>query len=278
MTMTWHADQTLLAAYGQGALDGVRAGSLEAHLMSCDRCREELAVSVPAPSLDRIWHGVEEAIDSPRLGIVERVLIAVRVPDHVSRLLAVTMSLRASWLVAEVAALGFAVVAANGATGRQADLALFLFLMVAAMLPVAGVAVAFGPGIDPTHDIALAAPMRADRLLLMRAAAVLAASIAITAIAAIALPGLDAIAAAWLLPAFGLTMATLVLGTWLHPFAAAASVTLAWAGVAAAAAIGTQDRFAAFRPEGQVAWAVAIAVLAALLFHRHSAYEEGIAR
>ncbi len=71
--------------------------------------------------------------------------------------------------------------AANGTTGRQADLALFLFLMVAAMLPVAGVAVAFGPGIDPTHEIALAAPMRADRLLLMRAAAVLAASIVITA-------------------------------------------------------------------------------------------------
>jgi hypothetical protein len=276
MTTTWHADPEMLSTYAVGALDDVRASSLEAHLLTCDRCRDGLASSVPVSALDRVWAEVVDVIDAPHPGVVERALVTMRVPDHLARLLAATPSLRMSWLVAEVVALGFAVVAANAATGPSADLALFLFLMVSALLPVAGVAVAFGPGIDPTYEIGAAAPMRADRLLLMRAAAVLATSASITGCAALALPGLDVIAAAWLLPSLGLTLATLALGTWLRPLVAAASVALGWAAFAAATAVSTHDRLAAFHPAAQVACLVAIATSAAVLAQRHTVYEEGI--
>lgn len=276
MTTTWHADPETLSTYAVGDLDDVRASSLEAHLLTCSRCREGLASSVPVAPLDRVWAEVVDVIDAPNRSVVERLLLTMRVPDHLARLLAATPSLRMSWLVAEAVALGFAVVAANAATGPSADLALFLFLMVSALLPVAGVAVAFGPGIDPTYEIGAAAPIRADRLLLMRAAAVLATSASITGCAALALPGLDVIAAAWLLPSLGLTLATLALGTWLRPLAAAASVGLGWAAFAAAAAVSTHDRLAAFHPAAQVACLVAIATSAAVLAQRHTVYEEGI--
>jgi hypothetical protein len=277
MTTTWHADPATLIAYAAGALDDVRAGSLEAHLLTCDRCRDGLTGSVPAASLERMWDDVVDAIDTPTPGIVERGLCALRVPDHVARLIAATPSLRASWLLAEAVVLAFAVIAANGATGRGVDVARFLFLVVAALLPVAGVAVAFGPGIDPSYEIGAAAAMRGDRLLLTRAAAVLASSVAISGLAAVTMPGLDATAVAWLLPSLGLTLATLALGTWLRPFVAAATVALTWVAIAAVAAAATDDRLAAFRPLAQLGCVVAIGAAAAVLAHRHTVFEEGIA-
>lgn len=276
MTTTWHADPATLERYAGGDLDDVRAVSLEAHLLTCDRCREALAPSLPVTPLDRAWAGVVDAIDAPHPGVVERGLLGLGVPGHITRLLVATTSLRASWLVAEAVALGFAVLAANGTAGREADLALFLFLVVAALLPVAGVAVAFGPGVDPTYEIGAAAPMPAARVLLIRATAVLAVSVTITALAALALPGFDVIAVAWLLPSLGLTLATLALGSWLRPIVAAVVVAWAWIALVAAAAVGAEDRFAIFRPAGQAACLAAIAVSVAVLAHRRSVYEEGI--
>ena len=278
MTTTWHAEPAVLAAYVEGSLDDVRASSFEAHLLTCDRCRDGVATSTTADAIDRMWGSVVDTIDTPHRSAVERLLLALRVPEHLARLLMATPSLRLSWLVAEALALGFAVIAANGTSGQDEELVLFLFLVVAALLPVAGVAVAFGPGIDPTYEVAAAAPMPADRLLLIRAAAVLASSVSITALAALALPDLDAIAAAWLLPALGLTAATLALGTWVRPLVAAASVALTWVLFAAAAAVSTQDRLAAFRPAGQVACLAVIAASAAVLAHRHTLSEGRIVR
>jgi hypothetical protein len=61
----------------------------------------------------------------------------------------------------------FAVLAAQVGSGPDASLA---FLTVAPLLPLAGIAMAYGPGIDPTYEIGLAAPMRSLRLLLRAAA------------------------------------------------------------------------------------------------------------
>ena len=223
-----------------------------------------------------MWHEVVVSLDGPRAGFVERGLRAVRVPEHVGRLLAATPSLRLSWLLAEVVALGFAVLAANLASGNDADVARFLFLVVAALMPLAGIAVAFGPGVDPTYEIGVAAPMRADVLLAMRACAVLTTSLAITGCAALAMPGLDVTAAAWLLPSLGLTFVTLALGTWWRPFVAASVAALVWVAIVSTAAVATQDRLAAFRPAAQVTCLAAIAISTAVLARRHAVFEEGI--
>jgi hypothetical protein len=39
---------------------------------------------------------------------------------------------------------------------------MLLFLVMAALLPVAGVAAAYGPGVDPAYDVGRASPCRAS--------------------------------------------------------------------------------------------------------------------
>src|SRR6266516_7519916 len=137
---------------------------------------------------------------------VEGVLVRLRVPDHMARLLAATPSLRWSWFSAAAIAAGFAAWAAHaGPRG------LLVFLAVAPLLPVGGVAAAFGPWSDPAHDLAQASPTASFSLVMIRSTAVLAATVGIGGIVATFLPGTDWIAVAWVLPSFALTIASLAL-------------------------------------------------------------------
>ncbi len=274
---TWHADTALLSAYASGDLDAARAYSLEAHLLACDRCRAGIGSVSDHEQLDRMWSEVTETVDAPRPGVVERGLVGIGVRDHVARLLAATPSLRLSWLGAEALALGFAVVAADSAvTEAGRELGMFLFLVVAALLPVGGVAAAYGPGLDPTYEVSLSSPMRSFGLLMIRAAAVLGTSIAIAGLAALALPGWDWAAVAWLLPSLGLTLASLALATRLRPLVAAGTVTFAWVAIALVAAYGTNDRLVIFRGGGQAVFLIVIALSAIVIARRREAFEQGV--
>jgi anti-sigma factor RsiW len=273
----WHADTTLLSTYASGDLDEARAYSLEAHLLACARCRAGVGNVSDHEQLDRMWAEVTEAVDAPRLGVVERGLVRLGVRDDVARLLAATPSLRLSWLGAEALALGFAVVAANAAvTEGGRELGMFLFLVVAALLPVGGVAAAYGPGLDPTYEVSLASPMRSFGLLMTRAAAVLGTSTVLAGLSALALPGLDWAAVAWLLPSLGLTLASLAVATRLRPLVAAGSVTFAWVTVSLVAAYRANDRFVIFRGGGQAAFLVVIALSAIVIARRREAFEQGV--
>jgi len=272
MTTTWHADTALLTRYASGDLDEARAYSLEAHLLACDTCRAGVAAVSDQAQLDRMWAEVTEAVDAPRPGVVERGLVRLGVSDHVARLLAATPSLRLSWLGAEALALGFAVVAANSAiTERGRSLGTFLFLVVAALLPVGGVAAAYGPGLDPTYEVSLASPMRSFGLLMTRAAAVLGTSTVLAGIAALSLPGMGWTTVAWLLPSLGLTLAALGLATSLGPVTSGALVSFTWILIVLGAWQASGDPLNAFGDAGQLAClGVALAGLAAVLVRRDS--------
>ena len=277
MTMgTWHADAATLARYAAGAIDEVTADSLESHLVACETCRRALAADADPASLDRMWAGIVDELDVPRAGAVERGLLAIGVRDHVARLLAATPSLRLSWVAAEAVALATAAALASATRGRTADAGLALFLGLAALLPVAGVAAAFGPGVDPTYEVGLASPMRSFRLVVLRALAVLGTSAAIAGVAALAIPDVGWTAAAWLLPSLALTAATLALSTSFRPQLAAAGVTAAWLAVAVTATVRTADRFAAFRGSAQLAFAVVLVISCVVLVQRRRAFEGGV--
>ena len=284
MTMTpstWHADAETLASYAEGATDDVTADSLEAHLIACDTCRRALAATAEPATLDRMWAGVVDELDTPRAGVVERGLTAIGVRDHVARLLAATPSLRLSWLVAEAVALGTAAALTSATRGRAADAGLALFLVLAALLPVAGVAVAFGPGVDPTYEVGLASPMRSFRLVVVRALAVLGTSTAIAGVAALAQeylggPDVGWAAAAWLLPSLGLTAATLALATSFRPQIAAAITAATWLALAGTATARTADRLAPFRGTAQLVFVVLIVISCVVLVQRRRAFEGGV--
>ena len=175
----WHADGEVLGAYSDGRLDAAGRWSVEAHLTSCAACRLQAGALVDPVRLRRLRAALIEAVDVPRAGVVER-LVRLGVPDHTARVLAATPALRGSWLLAVAATLAFAVLAAWVRRGADANL---WFLCIAPLLPLAGIAVAYGPGVDPTYEIGLAAPLGSFRLLLLRAATVLGTSTLLAAAA-----------------------------------------------------------------------------------------------
>ena len=94
-------------------------------------------------------------------------------------------------------------------------------------------------------------------------------------LAALALPGLDWTAAAWLLPAFALTVLTLAVSTVMEPVPSAVGVALWW--VVSVALVGhlAGDGVAAFHADGQVVCVVLIAVAGLVLARRSEAFERG---
>ena len=266
--MSWHVQPELLAAYARGDTDEAHAYSIEAHLPSCGQCRAQIAALVDGERLAHAWAGIEASLDAPRRGPVEAALARLGVPDHLARLLGATPALRASWLVACAAALALAVLAAS-----RGDDAIVVFLILAPLLPVAGVALAYGPDVDPTYEIGLAAPLRSFGLLLIRALAVLAATSVMAAIAALALPGLHWSAAAWLLPALGLTLASIALATRVSPVAASGSLTVVWVLSVLTGWSLSEEPLLVFGPAGQILCALVAAVAAVVVARSADSFE-----
>lgn len=233
--MTWHPDDSLLRAYTTMTLDEAARWSVEEHLTQCSACRERIGqIEVPQldleDSLEAVWDEIVHEIDArERRTLGERLLLAVGVPGHLARLLAATPSLTLSWLLAVAGTLAVAVIVARVTydPGTAVSTPL-LFLVVAPLLPLAGVAVSFGPGVDPIYDLELAAPLQAGRLLLVRVVAVLATTIPLAGVAALALPELNWTVVAWVLPAFALATVSLALSARLAPWRACSLVAGMW--------------------------------------------------
>ncbi|HVF04861.1 MAG TPA: hypothetical protein VNA20_08480 [Frankiaceae bacterium] len=222
---TWHVAAADLRDYAAGTAGVAVAASVESHVPRCRDCAAALSPAVDAGRLDAVWAEIGDRIDLPRRSLLERALAAVGVRDTDARLLAATPNLRSGWFGSLTLVAAFAFLATVLGAGRG-DITLLLLL--APVLPVIGVAAAFGPHADPTYDLTVAAPYSVLRLLLLRAATVLGTCVTVTAAIAFAMP--DAAATtAWLLPALALTLATLALATWLDIAVAATAVAVGWA-------------------------------------------------
>jgi len=121
-TGAWHADGELLAAYDEERLDAAARWSVEAHLTSCADCRVQARALVDPARLRRLRAALVDAVDLPRAGVTERLLVRLGMAEHTARLLAATPALRGSWLLAVAAALAFAVLAARLDPGPDGNL------------------------------------------------------------------------------------------------------------------------------------------------------------
>lgn len=261
--MTWHVAEEDLRAYARGELAGPLLWSADTHLVACAECRGVLGEVSDPVALDAGWERLDAELDAPRPGWFEALLTRVGIADHTARLLAATPVLRRSWLAAVV----FLLLATVGAVHTVGSPTLFLAL--APLLPLAGVALSYGPALDPTYEMAVVAPMHGFRLLMIRTLAVLVAGLGLNGLATLALPGYGLRALAWLLPALALTATGLALTPRLGPVLAPSLVGGAWVAVllaAQAAQHTAADPLAPFTAAGQgVAGAVA-ALAAGLLF------------
>ncbi|MFE3429410.1 zf-HC2 domain-containing protein [Streptomyces sp. NPDC059171] len=206
---------------------------------------------------------------SPRLSPVARILWAAG------------PALRGAWAVA-LAVVALGAVALSYGAGLGASVRLLL-LVTAPVLPLAGVALSYGRHADPLYEVVTGTPSGGLRLLLVRAAAVLGVSVPSLTLAGAVLPPAAGGpgAAAWLLPGLALTLAALVLGSFVGSRRGAAAAGGAWAlfvvapaadGPAGAALMaGAAPYFSG--PAVQSGWAAGALVCGLLLAARRRSFD-----
>ncbi|HJE60243.1 MAG TPA: zf-HC2 domain-containing protein [Nocardiopsis listeri] len=259
--MSWHLSHDQLHRYATHTADDVTAMSVEAHLTYCARCRDRLPTD--ETWLERSWANLRDVVDRPRPSPLERLLGALGLREGTAKLLAATPTLYRAWLVATVIVLAATLVLAH-----EIPRGTMLFSFTVPVVPLVGVALAYGHGVDPAHSLASVTPWAGPRLLLLRTCAVLVPALTLCTVASLLMPTVATAyeAVFWLLPALAMVAACLALGRWLHLSMAGAVVGGGWLLLMAMFAIleGT-DPFQLFSPLAQAGWATALALLAAVV-------------
>lgn len=258
----WHLDPGLAASYAAGGTDPVLSASVEAHLVACAECRALLPVD--RPRLDAVWTEVVAQVHAPRRSLLERLLGHVGLDEGAARLVVTTPSLRGAWLTGVLVVLVLALLTAHGD-----DHGIALFLALAPILPVAGVALVFGPKADPAHEIVAATPYSLVKLIAARSVLVLLTTMLPAAALTPFLPG-GLLALGWLLPGLALTAGTLALSRHLPPPVAAVGLGTLWAVLTLPGLAADRDPFLATHPVVQLLAVLGLlAATAALVHHRH---------
>jgi len=267
--MSWHVDELAVRRYQSDEADRVASASLEAHLTGCAQCRGLLMVD--RDWLERSWIGVADRVEPGKSGVVESGLTKLGVPSHLARVVAVSPALRISFVLAVALVMGFAALAStSNSTGETYR----IFLAVAPLLPVAGVAFAYGRLVDPAHEFTMVAPIDSFRLLMLRAATVLTVSIVLGVVVWPIVPAPGSVGiSAWLLPALALTLITLALASRLEVWLAAGLVGGGWV---AAMLLALSWEVEAFDGDAQALYAaVALLATGAVLVRRNHYDREG---
>ncbi|PZT76625.1 MULTISPECIES: hypothetical protein [unclassified Streptomyces] len=295
MTTAWHVADHLARRYAAGTAPETDAWSLEKHVESCAPCARRVTAAVrergaAAPLLDEIRAAVLATAAAEAEGVsAERVPVAdpwrrMTGARRFGRVLwAAGPAFRGGWLGALLLVVGAAVALAFG--GGPDTQARPVLLLLAPVLPVAGVGLSYGRSADPMHEIIATSPGGGLRLLLVRTAAVLGTAVPVTTLAWAVLPasagGPGALS--WLLPGLALTLAALSLGSYVGCRAGSWAVAAAWAAAVTVPGLGSSHtplaeaaRTAARLLSGtpaQGAWAAAAVLGAGLLALRRRSFD-----
>ncbi len=219
--------------------------------------------------LDANWRAITAELDAPRPARLERLLRSVRLPGDITRIVVATPALRRAWYMS----IGGAILVGLGAADEADRNSLFTLLTLAPMVPVLGVAMAYGPAADPMYEVQLATPMRGIRLVAVRATTVLAVSVLLIGLLAALSPVARPMAAAWLLPALALTSCSLAAMTVLPPRQAAGLVGVAWVIGVVIARAATAETLAAFGIVGQIVGLVVTVLSCVIVTVRRASFD-----
>ncbi len=230
---TWHAPPDALARFARSpeSLDDLTASSLEEHLIACTECRAIVAGAADVSALQRSWAEVADGIDQPLHTFVERTLARLGLPDDLARVVGATPGLRVAWLVTTVV-LAAAAIATGRDTGSDAP-----FLLLAPLVPLGSVALAFLPTEEPGGEAAAATPLFGASLLIRRSLAVLVPTFAILAVVGLAQPDLAHGGAVWILPGLALTLSSLALATYVRVTTAVLTLAVGWVSLLASVSL-----------------------------------------
>ncbi len=264
---SWHIDADVLRTWVDGQAGAVASASVEQHLVRCARCRsgvsDALSTEVPTtvPDLDRVWSAVRDAVELPLPSRAQRALARLGLAESDALLLTSAPAMRAAWINAVALVLGFVLLAGTYGDTRS----VVLFLVGAPLVPMLGVALAYGADAEVAFEQEVATPYSPLRLVLLRTAAVLATTIPLVLLGGLVNP--DGLAVAWLVPALGFTAVLLAASTWLDPAPVAMALAVVWIfAVLSAAAQGMVS--AVYDPAALVAYATVGGIATFVLIHR----------
>jgi hypothetical protein len=106
----------------------------------------------------------------------------------------------------------------------------WLFLLIAPVVPAAGVAVGYDPETEPGIELETATPYSRARLVMLRSLVLIVSGLPLVLLAGVLLP--EGISYLWLVPAATLTVGVLAASTWVPPLQAAGLLGLSWVVVA----------------------------------------------
>jgi len=163
--------------------------------------------AIPAEvDLERVWLGVAAEVWQRAPGSLERLSGKLLRSPGLARALLTTPSLLLPWLIASLVVLGVGA-AATSPAGEP------LVGLLAPALAAAGIAYAYGPGIDPAWELSRSMAVSDRMVLLVRALGVFAVD-AVLGIAASAASGTAAgITFGWLVPMTALSLLALAAAT-----------------------------------------------------------------
>lgn len=289
---TWHVTDRLAREYASGSVTEPDAWSLEKHVESCARCAALVSAAVRAGDAGPVLAGLRTGLlltaaatppaRRPPLRLPARRPASAPRPRP-------TGAARLAWLAGpglpRAWGLALLIVVAGApalAYGAGFGGARPLLLLVAPLLPLAGVGLSYGRHADPLHEVVASTPSGGLRLLLVRTATVLTVSVPLLTAAGAVLPaGAGGPgAAAWLLPGLALTLAALALGSYTGCRSAAAGLGLLWLAVSAVPAVAPRPDAVAEHlalvmggPQAQGAWAAAAVLCAGLLAVRRTSFD-----
>lgn len=258
-----HYPASTLRAYAEGLLPDAEA--IEDHALECTACRRLINDAALADPVVRQARASLTVLPPqfPRPSRWRRLRV----------LLNAAPAIRGAWLVAVLVTLACAVgmdlfsVAEPGGWWSEHGSAL---LLIAPILPVAGVALCFGRLGDPAYEITAGTALGGLPLVLWRTLSVLLTTVPATVVIG-AVTGRTS-AATWLLPCLALTGLTLALGSLFRLEPAAAAVAVCWLALAGGPLLGDQVPVLLDRPL-PLLWSALIALSAAVLYLRRTSLQ-----
>lgn len=263
---TWHLDRDLADRYTDGRVGGTLAASVEQHLVGCAHCRDLIhPAGLDTARLDAVWSEVLEQVEAPRVGLLERLLRRLGVASSTARLVAATPTLRGAWVIGVCVVLLLALLASHASPRGTA-----VFVALAPVLPLAGVALAFNPRTDPFLELAAASPYSLLRLLLARTTFVVGSTLLPAVLLTPLLPGDRWLTVGWLLPALAMSTVVLALAPRVEPFLSATVLAGGWLALSTWRMTLGPSLLVGHSPLVQLVSAIAFAVAAThLVTHRH---------
>ncbi len=231
-----------------------------AHVAGCADCQARAGLDGLDGldvDLDTVWIGVAAEVWARPVGAVERLAGRLLGSAGLARALVTTPSLVVSWIVASAVVLTVGVLVTRS-TGTP------WVALLAPALAGAGIAYAYGPGIDPAFELSQTMAVSDRMVLLVRALAVFGVNALLGVLASLVAAGAQGITLGWLAPMTAVAALALATATLARSANVGVAAALAgWLIVVLASSIPTGDLATAVA-QGNLAPAYALATLACL--------------